>query len=182
MMPKEPSDISTPPIAISDNSDFGEMISATEYTELRNSIEFRNVCGYTPRDSRADGVFWKNILYESTIDEVNHQLGKNSYAVRLAVSDLREDRAHDGGALDSITRESVRNLSTMSLQTRFSGPRPVLVPDICFWHPWGRVPDSQLLGDETFLVHALNNRLVVYCFDKSLKMNYNGAESRRLRP
>jgi len=182
-MPNEPSHISTTPISISDNYDFWEKISAIEYAELRNSIEFRTVCGYTPWGSWADGVFWKDIVYESAIKELDCELdGKKSFTVTLAVSDIREHPAHNGGAPDSINCKSVCDISTASLQTRFSGPLLVLVPDICFWLPWGRVPDSHLLGDERFLVHALNDRLVVYCFDKSLNMSYNGAESRRLRP
>lgn len=168
-MPEEPLDISNIPIAVSDNCNFGEKIGALEYGELRNNMTFRMVCGFWPRNSQMSGLCWKDVHYQSVIGLGEKDISgqKTAWHVGLAATDLRAKVIRDGDEC---------------LYDCFQNSAPAAVSKIYLWLQGDKTAYSRLLGDETFLVHALNDRLVVYSFDKTLDMSYGTVESTRLRP
>ncbi|MCJ1243576.1 hypothetical protein MMC30_000773 [Trapelia coarctata] len=164
-MPEEPFDISNIPIAVSKNCDFRKKIDVLEYGELRNSAEFRIACGHLPSGSYTRGLIWKDFLYEGAVELVDADVMAHWYDVMLAGKDLRDDQAQDG----------MHEVPSGKLT-----PAAVNKIGLCLRN--GTRPASYLLGDDTFLVHALNDRFVVYCFAKAVNMSYGGLESKRLRP
>ena len=168
-LPRGPSDISSITLALSDNRDFGEYVTTREYHELRNSVHYQRVCGYARRGTHIDGFFWKDVLYGSTAEHVESNQAKQcKYSVILKVDDFRNGvglRPTGGG-----------DVSSSSATPSIPGPK------ICLWLPPDTLVRSTLLGDEQFLVHALNDRIVVYCFDRNVNMSYGPVESTRLRP